>query len=165
MKFEFRNSPKIRINLFKDRTTVKIIPINDYTPGKSINLGVKHATKDTILILSAHSQIVKCNFDKIKELLNTGAPIDSHCVVWGKQIPIYKGKKITPRYVWSNFKDKTQDGVPRGSLESLFAEIITREISLPRFNFRRHVIQPISMMGSILLSVEKHSLVKRSFWS
>ena len=75
---------------------------------------------------------------------------------------------------WSNFKDNTntQDGVleissdiPRGSLESLFAEIITREISLPRFNFRRHVIQPISMMGSILLSVEKDSLVKRSFWS
>ena len=75
---------------------------------------------------------------------------------------------------WSNFKDNTntQDGVleissdiPQGSLESLFAEIITREISLPRFNFRRHVIQPISMMGSILLSVEKDSLVKRSFWS
>ena len=36
---------------------------------------------------------------------------------------------------WSTFKDKTQDGVPQGSLESLFAEIITREISLPRFNF------------------------------
>ena len=28
------------VNLFKDRTTIKIISINDYTPGKSINLGV-----------------------------------------------------------------------------------------------------------------------------
>ena len=29
------------VNLFKDRTKIKVLPINDYTPGKSINLGVK----------------------------------------------------------------------------------------------------------------------------
>ena len=89
-------------------TDIKIYNMDNYSPGKSLNFGVTKCSNNYILILSAHSQIVKCNFDKIKELLNTGAPIDSHCVVWGKQIPIYKGKKITPRYVWSNFKDKDE---------------------------------------------------------
>ena len=87
------------VNLFKDRTTIKIIPINDYTPGKSINLGVKHATKDIILVLSAHSQITKV------DLLNVKADLKKNVAVFGQQIPIYKGKKITPRYIWSHFKE------------------------------------------------------------
>ena len=45
------------VNLFKDRTNIKVITINDYTPGKSINLGVEHATNERILVLSAHAQI------------------------------------------------------------------------------------------------------------
>ena len=27
--------------------------------------------------------------------------------VWGKQIPIWDGKKISRRYMWSNFKDES----------------------------------------------------------
>ena len=42
---------------------------------------------------------MNCEFGKIKGLL------DENCVVGGKQIPIYRGKKITPRYVWSNFEE------------------------------------------------------------
>ena len=80
-------------------TDIKMYNINEYSPGKSLNFGVKKCSNDYVLILSAHSQIIQCNFDEIKKLL------DKHCVVWGKQIPIYRGKKITPRYVWSNFKD------------------------------------------------------------
>ena len=87
------------VNLFKDRTTINIIPINDYTPGKSINLGVKHATKDTILVLSAHSQITKVDLRAIKDDLNRAV------AVFGQQIPIYKGKKISKRYIWSHFKE------------------------------------------------------------
>ena len=34
------------VNLFKDRTTIKVITINDYTPGRSINMGVKEASHD-----------------------------------------------------------------------------------------------------------------------
>ena len=63
------------VNLFKDRTTINIIPINDYTPGKSINLGVKHATKDTILVLSAHSQITKVDLRAIKDDLNRAVAV------------------------------------------------------------------------------------------
>jgi len=81
-------------------TNIKIYNLDDYSPGKSINFGVSKCSNDYVLVLSSHSQITQCNFDDIKKQL------DNHCVVWGKQIPIYKGKKITPRYVWSNFKDE-----------------------------------------------------------
>ena len=81
-------------------TDIKIYNIDGYSPGKSLNYGVKKCSNDYILILSAHSQIMNCDFGKIKGLL------DNHCVVGGKQIPIYKGKKITPRYVWSHFINK-----------------------------------------------------------
>ena len=78
---------------------IKIHNIDSYTPGKSINFGVSKCSNDYILILSAHSQIIECHFDKVKRYL------DSNCVVGGRQIPIYKGKKIGRRYVWSNFID------------------------------------------------------------
>ena len=79
---------------------ITIYNMESYTPGKSLNFGVTKCTNDYILVLSAHSQIMNCNFDKIKMCL------DDYCVVGGKQIPIWNGKKITPRYVWSNFIDK-----------------------------------------------------------
>lgn len=88
------------VNLFKDRTSIKIIKINDYTPGKSINAGVLQASNDIILILSAHAQIIDMNFESIKEKLN------EHVSVFGQQIPVFKGKKITRRYIWSHFVNR-----------------------------------------------------------
>ena len=79
---------------------IKIHDVTSYTPGKSINYGVTKCSNDYILILSAHSQIMNCEFEKIQDLL------EEHCVVGGKQIPIWNGKKISRRYVWSNFIDK-----------------------------------------------------------
>ena len=89
------------VNLFKDRTNTKIINIDDYTPGKSINLGVKHAVNERILVLSAHSQITNLN----TEMLNRWFKINKHVAVFGNQTPIYRGKRITKRYVWSHFTD------------------------------------------------------------
>ena len=80
-------------------TEIKRYNMDSYTPGKSLNYGVTKCSNDYVLVLSAHSQIINCEVKKIKRLLN------EHCVVGGKQIPIYKGKKITPRYVWSHFID------------------------------------------------------------
>ena len=79
---------------------IKVYNIDSYTPGKSLNFAVSKCSNDYVLILSAHSQIIECKFDKVKSCL------DDYCVVGGKQIPIYKGKKIGRRYVWSNFIDK-----------------------------------------------------------
>ena len=89
------------VNLFKDRTTIKVISINDYTPGKSINMGVKESANDYILILSAHAQINKLDFEKVKQHLK-----NNNVAVFGNQVPIYKGKKISKRYIWSHFNQK-----------------------------------------------------------
>lgn len=88
------------VNLFIDRANIKIIKIDNYTPGKSINLGVQHATNNIILILSAHSQITEINLDRVKEVLNY------HKAVMGQQNPIYRGKKISKRYIWSHFGEE-----------------------------------------------------------
>ena len=89
--FEYLDIKKININK------------NDYSPGRSLNLGVKECSNNYILILSAHCQITKLNFENIKNQLN-----DNNIAVWGKQIPIWDGKKITRRYMWSNFKDESK---------------------------------------------------------
>jgi glycosyltransferase involved in cell wall biosynthesis len=87
------------VNLFSLKTDLRILNIDNYTPGRAINLGVQHCNNDTILVLSAHSQITKMDFSYVKDMLLTNV------AVFGKQIPIYRGKKITPRYIWSHFKD------------------------------------------------------------
>ena len=83
-------------------TDIKIHNIDGYSPGKSLNYGVTKCSNDYVLVLSAHCVLNEVHFGKIK------AYLEDHCVVGGKQIPIYKGKKITPRYVWSNFKVKDE---------------------------------------------------------
>tara|TARA_Y100001963_G_C6703570_1_gene410749 strand:- start:22 stop:657 length:636 start_codon:yes stop_codon:yes gene_type:complete len=83
-----------------DYLDIKTHNIDNYTPGKSLNSGIELATNDNILILSAHCVMTECNLKKIAELLK------EHKAVWGKQIPIWNGKKINRRYVWSNFKDE-----------------------------------------------------------
>ena len=96
------------VNMFKkddnlnnggNYTKIDTYKINNYSPGKSLNFAVEKCSNENILILSAHSQIMSLDLDKIISKL------EDNITVWGKQIPIYKGKKITPRYVWSNFKD------------------------------------------------------------
>jgi len=79
---------------------IKVYNIDSYTPGKSLNFGVSKCSNDYVLILSAHAQIIECHFGKVKRYL------DKNCAVGGRQIPIYKGKKISRRYVWSNFMDE-----------------------------------------------------------
>ena len=88
-KFEYLNIKKVTI------------PKNNYSPGRSLNMGIKQCSHEYILVLSAHCQITKLDFNSIKNQLDMGA-----VAVWGKQIPIWHGKKINRRYMWSNFKDK-----------------------------------------------------------
>ena len=88
------------VNLFKDRTNIKVITINDYTPGKSMNLGVKPAINERILVLSAHAQITTLNIEMLDQWFRQG-----HVAIFGNQTPIYKGKRISKRYIWSHFTD------------------------------------------------------------
>ena len=91
-RFEYHDVSKLQINK------------NDYTPGKSLNMGVNECNEDYVMILSAHCEIIKFNFNKMKSKL------DSNGVgaIWGKQTPIWDGKKISRRYMWSNFGDDSQ---------------------------------------------------------
>ena len=79
---------------------IKILTIDDYSPGKSLNLGAKAAHNNYILIISSHCVLNKFNTSKhISDL-------ETYCTIFGNQIPIYEGKKITKRYLWKHFIDK-----------------------------------------------------------
>lgn len=84
---------------FKNRTTIKTTNVNDYKPGSSINAGISLASNEYILVLSAHTQIINLDFESVVKNLNV------HKAVFGKQIPVHRGKKVTPGYIWSNFSD------------------------------------------------------------
>ena len=90
------------VQYFNDRTKIKIHNVTNYRPGQSINQGVKLSSKKYILVLSAHTQIINFDFEIVKNAL------ESHLAVFGKQVPIFRGKKITPRYIWRNFDDKME---------------------------------------------------------
>ena len=91
------------VNTF-DYLNIKKVDIskNNYTPGRALNLGVENCTNDYILIISAHCEVVKLNPTEVINNLDSG-----FVAIWGKQIPLWNGKKITPRYMWSNFTDKS----------------------------------------------------------
>lgn len=111
------------VNLFSDRTDIKVHDISHYTPGKSINLGAKEATRDTILVLSAHTQITcLTNWRTIPNRLH------DNCAIFGQQVPIYRGKKITPRYIWSHFH-------PEQQTTNMFSKIENRQFLHNAFCF------------------------------
>lgn len=81
-------------------TDVKVFSIKDYSPGKSLNLGVRKASKKFIMIMSAHCILKKINFNKhIRDL-------KKYVGIFGNQNPIWNGKRITKRYIWSHFIEK-----------------------------------------------------------
>ena len=78
-------------------TKIKIKKIQDYTPGKALNLGVKNCSNKIIIVISAHCQLKKIDLERhIKDL-------KKFVCIYGNQNPIFNGKRISKRYVWSNF--------------------------------------------------------------
>lgn len=82
---------------FMSFDNIRIIDIDHYTPGRALNIGAQEARHDLILILSAHCVLTHIDLPSVSKHLEV------HKAVFGKQIPIYHGKKITPRYLWANF--------------------------------------------------------------
>lgn len=96
------------VKLFmKDRNNLdlRILDISrrDYTPGRSINLAMSNlknmSNNSVVCILSAHCQIKTIDFNQLESMFKE----KNCCAVMGKQVPIYRGKKILNRYVWQNF--------------------------------------------------------------
>ncbi len=97
----FIQDPYLKNNKEKNYTNIKIFKITDYTPGKALNLGVKKSTNQNLLIISAHCELTKFNLNKhVKDL-------KKYKCIFGNQIPIFYGKRITKRYIWSNFVNKS----------------------------------------------------------
>ncbi len=92
------SKPKIFSNDFQSSySKFKISKIDNYTPGKALNKGIKLASRENIMIISSHCVIKNIDYSKLEKDLNTFAGI------FGNQIPVYFGKKIQKRYIWSNF--------------------------------------------------------------
>lgn len=94
----FRKDPDLNGNS-EHYTDVKIIEINDYTPGAALNLGVQNAKYENLLILSCHCILQKFNVEQLVMAVN------NYAAVFGNQIPVYYGKKINKRYLWKHFGD------------------------------------------------------------
>lgn len=94
----FNHEPKLEKN--RKYSKVEILNINDYTPGRALNLGIKHAKNKMILIISSHCVLEKINIDFLRSKL------EKYCCIFGKQIPFYLGKRIRKNYIWSHFGDE-----------------------------------------------------------
>ena len=76
---------------------------NDYTPGRALNIGIMESNNPYTIILSAHCEIKSFDVKSVTQKLDGDV-----VALWGKQLPIWDGKKISRRYMWSNFKDSSQ---------------------------------------------------------
>ena len=95
----FAENPNLN-NEANNYSKIKIVNITNYSPGRALNLGVKSASKKYIMILSAHCILKKFNeISIIKDL-------EKNSCVFGNQIPVWNGKKISKRYLWSHFSNK-----------------------------------------------------------
>jgi rhamnosyltransferase len=95
----FIQDPLLNFERSANYTKIKIETIDDYTPGKALNIGAKKATRNYILVLSAHCILKNIDFDDLKKKL------EKYVAVFGNQNPIWNGKKISKRYIWSHFGD------------------------------------------------------------
>jgi len=101
----FKEDPNLKEKKNRKYTKINILSIADYSPGRSINLGVKNASNPIILVISAHCVLKKIDINKhIKDL-------KKYKCIFGNQIPVWKGKKITKRYIWSHFGDKEKENM------------------------------------------------------
>ena len=55
--------------------------------------------------MSAHCVLKKINIDSLK------TKIKKYCGIFGNQNPIWNGKKITKRYIWSHFIEKEKENM------------------------------------------------------
>ena len=96
----FKHDKDLKLDKDKNYTNVKIFNINNYSPGKALNLGVKKSKNNIILIISSHCVLKHINLRKHIDDLK------QYVCVFGKQNPIWRGKRISKRYIWSHFIDK-----------------------------------------------------------
>lgn len=93
----FQKSDEVIPDKKNNHVNIKFIDIENYTPGKALNLGNKYATGEYTLIISSHCKIINFNQPETLKLLN------KYSAIFFKQIPVWNGRRIIPKYIWSNF--------------------------------------------------------------
>ena len=101
----FIKDPNLKAENNPNYTNINIYHIEDYTPGKALNLGIQKANNEICLFISAHC-ILK-GFNHSKHI----ADLENNVCIFGKQIPIWNGKRILSRYIWSHFIDKSVENM------------------------------------------------------
>ncbi len=96
----FTQDPLLNDKKNKQYTNIKTYKVENYTPGKALNIGVKKSTHPYVMFISAHCVLKKIKLQKhLKDL-------KKYVCVFGNNIPIWNGKKISKRYIWSHFINK-----------------------------------------------------------
>ena len=75
----FIKDPLLDENIENNYANIKIFNIDDYTPGKSLNMGVREASNEVCLVISAH-----CVLTSIK-LNNHIKDLEKFACIFGKQ--------------------------------------------------------------------------------
>ena len=96
---QFQSNPSLEENK-KKYADIKLVSVDQYSPGLALNKGVAVASSDYVMFLSSHCVINKMDTEK------TIRKLKEHAAIFGKQNPIYRGQRITKRYLWSHFSDK-----------------------------------------------------------
>ncbi len=117
----FKSNPNFSNNEYSNYCEININDIEDYTPGKALNKGVELAKYNNLMIISSHCVIKDINLDSVIENLK------KFSAVFGKQIPVIDGKRITRRYIWDHFGDK--------KVENMFSSMENRYFLHNAFSF------------------------------
>ena len=94
----FQHDPMLKDH--KRYAATKVITIDDYSPGRAINMGAKAATAKYTLVISSHCVLKNFDFSLLKEHL------EEYSSVFGNQTPFYNGKRIGKRYIWEHFGEE-----------------------------------------------------------
>ena len=87
------------VRMFDKWHNIKKLNIHNYSPGRALNVGIRNAAYENILVLSSHCAIKKMSPSVFSKL-------DKYVAIFGKQVPVYRGRRINKRYIWSHFADE-----------------------------------------------------------
>lgn len=99
------------VRMFDHHADIQIFDVDKYSPGKSLNDAVTEVSNGIVVVISAHCQLSQFFEHQIREHLS------KYVALFGKQVPVYRGRRITPRYVWSHFGQELVENM-RSSIEN-----------------------------------------------
>lgn len=107
---------------FEKWNNIVKLSVDNYSPGLALNQGVWKAKYEKILVLSSH-----CVIKNINERVFDNLDVHGYVAVFGNQIPVYRGRRISKRYIWSHFGEER--------VENMYSDIENRRFLHNAFCF------------------------------